>query len=255
MAGLIHLGLSAIVYVFLMYLILFEWYPQPYFAVDGGWQGVQLLTGVDLVLGPVLTLMVYRLGKPGLKMDLTLIGLIQLAALAWGVYTVHDQRTGAVVFAGYNFETLNVHQVKEAGDRAVRLVSESNSKPPYVIMPFPKTYEERKKIYQLSFDTGTPFSKMGDRFEPATPENRRIPLQYAIDTEKRSESSPEFKQRLAEFLARHGGKAGDYAFVPLAARYGTALLVLDKKDASIVGSVPDGSPIDTPLIPAPSGTE
>ena len=36
-AAAIHLGLSAILFVVLLYLIVFFWYPQPYFAADGGW--------------------------------------------------------------------------------------------------------------------------------------------------------------------------------------------------------------------------
>ena len=50
----IHRGLCAILYVVLLYLILFHGYPQPYFAADGGWEGIRLITGVDLVLGPFL---------------------------------------------------------------------------------------------------------------------------------------------------------------------------------------------------------
>ena len=51
-AFLIHLGISAVIYAGLLYLIIFIWYPQPYFTADGGWQGIRLVTGIDMVLGP-----------------------------------------------------------------------------------------------------------------------------------------------------------------------------------------------------------
>jgi len=51
-AFLIHLGISTVIFLILLYFIVFHWYPHPFFAKGGGWQGVRLITGVDLVLGP-----------------------------------------------------------------------------------------------------------------------------------------------------------------------------------------------------------
>ena len=36
-ATAIHFSLSIVVFVVLAYLILYHWYPQPYFTIDGGW--------------------------------------------------------------------------------------------------------------------------------------------------------------------------------------------------------------------------
>ncbi|MCG6936115.1 MAG: hypothetical protein LJE73_09510, partial [Proteobacteria bacterium] len=67
-AFLIHLGISLVIFLILAYIILIKWYPVPFFYTDGGWQGVRIVAAVDLVLGPLLTLLVYKHGKPGLKM-------------------------------------------------------------------------------------------------------------------------------------------------------------------------------------------
>ena len=80
-AFLIHLTISFIIFLVLAYLIVLHWYPLPYFHTDGGWRGIRIIAGVDLVLGPLLTLIVFKPGKPGLKFDLTLIGLAQAVAL------------------------------------------------------------------------------------------------------------------------------------------------------------------------------
>ena len=55
----IHLLLSLLIFVVILYFILFDWYPEPFFTAQGGWQGIQLMAFVDLVLGPVLTFIVY----------------------------------------------------------------------------------------------------------------------------------------------------------------------------------------------------
>ena len=44
--------------------------------------------GKTTVVGPLLTLIVFRAGKPGMKFDLAVIGLVQVAALAYGTATV-----------------------------------------------------------------------------------------------------------------------------------------------------------------------
>ena len=68
-AALYHLSISLIVFFFLTYLVLVHWFPGFFYAIDGGWEGMRIIIGVDLILGPTLTLMVFKVGKPGLKLD------------------------------------------------------------------------------------------------------------------------------------------------------------------------------------------
>jgi len=58
-----HLVLSIAVFLLPAGLILFAWYPDFFFAIDGGWQGTRILLAAHLVAGPALTLAVYRAGK------------------------------------------------------------------------------------------------------------------------------------------------------------------------------------------------
>ncbi len=90
---------------------------------DGGWQGLRLLLGVDLVLGPLLTLIVYRAGKPGLRFDLTAIGIIQATCLAAGIWIVHGERPLAMVYSDGSFYSVTAQSFREvnaacAGSRA-----------------------------------------------------------------------------------------------------------------------------------------
>lgn len=96
----IHFALSAAVFAATMVLILAYWYPGFHFTVDGGWQGLRIMAGVDLVLGPALTLIIFNPFKARrlIVFDLACIGLTQLGALAWGFYAIHSQRPVAVSF-------------------------------------------------------------------------------------------------------------------------------------------------------------
>ena len=81
-AFLIHLGSSAGIVGVIAALMLLLWYPQPWFEHDGGWTVFRLILLVDVVLGPTLTLVVFRRGKPKLQRDLSIIVSVQVAALA-----------------------------------------------------------------------------------------------------------------------------------------------------------------------------
>lgn len=86
-------------------LIFFVWYPHPYFQAVGAWNVLRVLVGVDLVLGPVLTLILFKPGKRGLKFDLCFIACVQAAALVYGVTVIYSERPYVNVFAIDRFTT------------------------------------------------------------------------------------------------------------------------------------------------------
>ncbi len=105
-AVLTHLGVSATFVGAACALIFFLWYPHPYFLAAGAWQVLRVLIGVDLVLGPLLTAIVFKPGKRGLKFDLAVIALVQVAAFVYGVTTIYGGRPYFTVFAVDRFYVL-----------------------------------------------------------------------------------------------------------------------------------------------------
>ena len=102
----IHLALSAFVFIALAAVIIFVWYPGFLFQTDGGWQGIRLIAGIDLILGPLLTLIVYNKAKKSLPIDLSIIALVQISALCAGSYLVYQERPLAIIFADNKFITM-----------------------------------------------------------------------------------------------------------------------------------------------------
>ena len=90
----IHLGISALIFLPLLWLLLFRWFPAPLFVTDGGWQGLRIMLGVDMVLGPLLTLMIFNPAKSRREtlFDFSCIGLIQAVALCFGAYSIEQKR-------------------------------------------------------------------------------------------------------------------------------------------------------------------
>jgi len=112
----IHLTLSVLVFATLVALMVFFWFPGELFLIDGGWQGLKLVAIVDLVLGPLLTLMLWKPGKKDLVMDMSLVAAIQVGALVFGFITTYDQRTVAMVYADKAFSSVSHRALVEANE-------------------------------------------------------------------------------------------------------------------------------------------
>jgi hypothetical protein len=101
-----HLTLTAVVVAVGYALVRLLWYPQPYFDAVGPERELNLLIGVNLVLGPALTLVLFKPGKKGLKIDLVLIAVVQLGALGYAAHEMYAVRPYFNVFAVDRFTVL-----------------------------------------------------------------------------------------------------------------------------------------------------
>src|SRR6056297_3231108 len=111
----IHLGISLVVFFLLAALVVYVWYPDFFFYSDGGWEGIRIIILVDLVLGPLLTLIVFDRRKPELKRDLAIIAMIQVSCLAAGTYVVWDERPLALVYVDGRFYSMTADDYRQAG--------------------------------------------------------------------------------------------------------------------------------------------
>ena len=106
-AGL-HLLISAAVAAVAAALVFGLWYPGIYRLASGGRDLFLLVTSVDVILGPLLTFAVFNLAKgwKHLRRDLAVIGVIQAAALVYGLHTVYVVRPVAMAFEVDRFRVI-----------------------------------------------------------------------------------------------------------------------------------------------------
>ncbi len=105
-ASAVHFSISLVVFLGLLSIILFLWYPGILFSVGGGWAGLRIVFAVDLILGPLLTLVVFKAGKPGLKFDLSCIVVFQVVCMTAGMWVVYGERPIALVLAYDTFYSI-----------------------------------------------------------------------------------------------------------------------------------------------------
>lgn len=113
-ASAIHLGISLSIAALAALLVFGIWYPYPYREISGGRELFLIVVTVDVILGPLITLAVFNRKKPWteLRRDLAFVGLIQLSALAYGLWTVSVARPVHLVFEIDRFRVVHAIEVE-----------------------------------------------------------------------------------------------------------------------------------------------
>ncbi len=109
----IHLAISTLIAACVLYLIFYIWYSAPLHNAVGVTQIFLILLCVDVVLGPLLTLLVYKVGKKSLVLDLSVIAALQVSALLFGIWTVAEGRPAWLVYGAGRFELVRALDIDQ----------------------------------------------------------------------------------------------------------------------------------------------
>lgn len=112
-AFLVHLALSALVIGSIAFGLFALWYPPELLGFAKGDKLFVIVAVVDIVAGPLLTLIVFKPGKPSLKSDLGVIALLQALFLAAGLWTVWASRPVFLVAGQGYFELVFANQIAD----------------------------------------------------------------------------------------------------------------------------------------------
>ena len=112
-ASATHFAISVTLGLVLFSCFWFVVYPSPMLLAIGGHEIFLLILGIDVVLGPLLTLVVFKAGKKSLKFDLATIAVMQIAAMAYGVSVLHEGRPAYVSALGDKFQVVQAVEVTD----------------------------------------------------------------------------------------------------------------------------------------------
>lgn len=237
----IHLALSAAVAMITAFLVFAFWYPWPYNEISGGRELFRLVVSVDLVLGPLLTFAVYQVAKPRavLRRDIAVIVVLQLAGLAYGLWTVHMARPVHIVFEYDRFRV--VHQVDVPGDLVKDVPPGIELAPlggptPLVLREFRNPTEERD--YTMAALQGLQLSARPELWQPYRVGTARV-LQAAHPLGQLKQRFPQRAAEIDDALRKAGHDAGAVAWLPVVSRQAEAWTVLlDAQSAEMIGFLP-----------------
>ena len=106
---LCHLSISILIALIITGIIFFVWYPSPLAQAVGVIHLFIMLILIDLIVGPLMTLLIYKKDINAFKMDLSIIIIIQIAALIYGLHSITQGRPVWIVFNQNKFELVRVN--------------------------------------------------------------------------------------------------------------------------------------------------
>lgn len=234
-------ALASIAVATLGALLIFRlWYPQPFDTIAGGAALFLLLVSVDVVLGPALTAIVARPGKriTELRTDIALIVVVQLAAFAYGVYSIALARP---VFESFEVDRFRVVVAADVDPDELR-----NAPEPWRTLPWngpkliaavmPRDPEEQVRSIQLGL-SGIDLSMVPSNWR-AYDSQRDAAWRAAKPATALVQRYPSVAGQLAKIAAEQGTPPDDLRYLPLVSRHASWVVVLAGAEARPVGYLP-----------------
>ncbi len=239
----IHLMSSLIVAAIAASVVFLVWYPWPYRIISGGEDLFLLLISVDIVMGPLITLAIFNIKKPRkeLKRDLSIIVVLQLAALGFGLHTVYMARPVVLALEVDRFRVTTAVGVVEAElAKAQEGFRELSLTGPRLVNTATPTEEERYDAIMLGMagaDLGTrpTFWRTWDDSARARVRKAGKPVSQWLSETKVPAAT---RAAVVDAVARTGKSAEQLLYLPMLARRNDWSVLADSISGDPVGFAP-----------------
>jgi len=236
-AFLVHLGSSATVLSLILGVLYFGWYQWPGWYVTGVTSVMAILIGVDVTLGPLVTLLIANPGKPRreLARDIGVVVTVQLIALVYGTTALWSGRPLYYVFWVNGMKVLSASEIhsKEAAvarQKNPQLAPYWYSTPRWVWAPLPVKLDGRpgsaggESLSEAQLRVLSNIVPQPGQFKPLSQAGDELRARLR-KVDQISIFSPEERTLLKQRLAQHGLPA-DTPNTMFLAGYGRPLLAV-----------------------------
>lgn len=231
-----HFLFSSVVALLSAVLVFFLWYPGVFSYASGVSRIFLLLLVVDVILGPVITLIVFNPLKKELKRDLLIVVLVQVAALVYGMHSVFFARPVYMVFSVDRFEMVYANDVSNDD-----LAKATN--PTYRQLPLwgvltaaavlPTNSEDRNNILFSAVAGGPDVQHMPQYYVPYTEVQSRA-LDRIQDIKGLYKFNVDRGDVVDSLVAKYSESRIELGFMPFQAKANDLTVILDKKTGAIL---------------------
>jgi hypothetical protein len=237
----IHFGLSMLVAIILVALMLFLWYPSPYFAAMGGAKLLILIVSIDVVVGPIITLIIFNPKKKSLPFDLAVVACLQLAAFVYGASVMYDSRPVYNVYYNGRFDVVSPSRVPMEEFAKVKLEEFKQlplTGPKLVAAQEPATVAEINHIVLHKTATAdiAAFPQYLVPYETNSPNAKEAGLRAKPLAELR-QKDPSAIPTLDTFIKDHNLEAGKVGYLPVVTRKTNMVAIVDRASGKLHGFV------------------
>lgn len=199
----IHFAATLVLAAIAAALIFLLWFPHPFATMIGGTELFMLVVGCDLALGPLLSLVIYNSRKSRFKliMDYTIVGVVQIAAMVYGVYIVAGTRPAYVAFNKDRLEVVTARDIDDselAEARDPRYSRLPWDGPRYVYVFVPREDQQDALLKSVAGLEEHQRPKFFAPYEQGVAEIRKRARPISRITKRLPQTAPRFDAALAE---------------------------------------------------------
>lgn len=237
-ASLIHLLLSFLIVGSVAAYVIYFWYPIPLLPMAKADQLLAMVGGIDLIVGPLLTLIVYKHGKKTLKMDLTVIAIIQAGFLSMGLYTLFESRPVYLVGTDNIFNLVFASEIlpEDLAKADAKYQHFGFAHPRLVGAVMPDDTQEKARIIMSALGGGGDLQQMPQYYVGYTQVAPQV-LKNAWSINNAPKLSANNAAILQKAATKYGYQPEDVRFTHLKSSRGFAVILLDAKNAQPIGYV------------------
>ena len=236
----IHLCISLVIAALAATLVFALWYPYPYRDLSGGRELFTMLVSIDVILGPLLTLAVFNLKKPRAQLvrDLAIIGLMQLLALGYGLWTVYQARPVHMVFEMDRFRVTHAADIDpELLAKAPPSLQALPNTGPTMLAVRPLLNSEKFSLTMAAL-SGAQMAFRPDLWQPYDADAAQRAWQAAKPATDLLKKYPAQQAALNQIAADAGLPVADLRFLPAQARDTVWSAILAAQTTDIIGYLP-----------------
>ncbi|MGQ0591392.1 MAG: TfpX/TfpZ family type IV pilin accessory protein [Gammaproteobacteria bacterium] len=239
-AAAIHLGICALIALAVFACMALLWYPQPYFEAVGGAKLALTIIGVDVVIGPLITLIVYNPKKKSLRFDLAVVALLQTGALVYGIHVVYAARPVYVVFNVDRFDVVGANELFPDDWQTLapdELKTLPLTGPRLVAADRPSDAKEQERLLFTAVTSGVGLPNFPQYYVPYHERTAAVIAKSQPLAELR-EKRPESEADLTRVVKMFGQGWDDLAFLPVRARKQDLTAIIDRRNGNVVKVLP-----------------
>ena len=230
---LCHLSISILIALIITGIIFFVWYPSPLAQAVGVIHLFIMLILIDLIFFLLLTLLIYKKDINAFKMDLSIIIIIQIAALIYGLHSITQGRPVWIVFNQNKFELVRVNDqfIENTEHIHKQFQNISWTGPQYVAAIPSQNIKQREDDLFMDALGGVSLAQRPERYVALSHVKQKIQQQSQnLDNLKKFNDI-----KLVEKTLNQYPKAT--AYLPLKASKLDMVILLNKKEGSVVNVV------------------
>jgi hypothetical protein len=240
-ASSVHLLGSLAVAALAAALVYRLWYPWPYTALAGGTGLFVLIVAVDVVLGPLITFVVFAPGKPHRELwrDLSIVVAVQLAALVYGLTVMYEARPVVLALETNRFRVVSANEVVAdelpLAPETLRRLSVSG--PALVRAQAPNDPQEVLEAIQRAL-AGADIGTRPKYWRPWNADARRETLSASHPLEALRQRYLLRAAEVDEAVARTGFEVHQLRYLPVLSRFADWVVLIDAATGEPVGFAP-----------------